>query len=172
MEINYILIIFGTICLFDIIILVLNKFNSRNSYEEKIEELKQRASDLEEKMIVKVPSTKTSFNIDSYRKHIIDQHGWSTVMPDRLSTTLKEFGSSTEECVDSFKKLRYGLETVNETRSRYGMSIFDDNYEIRDISYHYQCDYCGAFYKDHITNCKNCGALIRPRTDCIISRGW
>ena len=170
MEIKYILIIFGTTCLIDIIILVLNRLNSRNSIEEKVEELKQRASDLEEKMIVKVPSTKT-INIDSYKKHIIDQHGWSKAMPDRLSTTLREFGSSTEECIDSFKKLRYGLETVNETRSKFGLHSFDD-YDIREMSYRYQCDYCGAYYKDHITNCKNCGALIRPRIDCIISRGW
>lgn len=148
MEINYILIIFGTTCLIDIIILVLSKLNSRKSYEEQVEELKQAASDLEEKMIIKVPSTKTNFN------------------------AFRELGSSTEECIDSFKKLRYGLETVNETRSKYGLSSLDDNYDIREMSYRYQCDYCGAYYKDHITNCKNCGALIRPRIDCIISRGW
>lgn len=172
MEINYIIIIFGTVCLFDIIILVLNKLNNRNSYEEQVEELKQAASDLEEKMIIKVPSTKTSFHTEM--SNMISESN-KKLNEDNflmLSDAFKEFGSSTEDCIDSFKKLRYGLETVNETRSKFGLHSFDDNYDIREMSYRYQCDYCGAYYKDHITNCKNCGALIRPRIDCIISRGW
>lgn len=95
-------------------------------------------------------------------------------------------GCTTEEAAEAFKVFRAVIDTpvltVNELRekrgydkikeqlesSRYGIVYTDDNATIERVSppkEYCQCDYCGTFYTEFVSNCKNCGALIRKPDD-------
>lgn len=112
----------------------------------------------------------------------------------KVSEAIKETSITTKEAEEAFKTFKEALDTplltTNELRekcgydkikeqlenSRYGIAYIDSNTTIEPISppkEYCQCDYCGTFYTEFISNCKNCGAVIRKPGDfgklnCII----
>lgn len=69
---------------------------------------------------------------------------------------LSNVGCTTEEATEAFKVFKEQLE--------YGIVTVDDEATIKPISRprgYCQCDYCGTFYTEFISNCKNCGAQIK-----------
>lgn len=106
---------------------------------------------------------------------------------DQTSITTKE---ATEAVEELNKALDTPLLTANELRekcgydkikeqlenSRYGIAYIDSDTTIEQVSppkEYCQCEYCGTFYNEFISNCRNCGAQIKMPSElyepyCII----
>lgn len=99
-----------------------------------------------------------------------------------ISEAIKKSSVTTKEAEETFKTFKEALDTplltANEIRekygydkikeqlegSRYGIAYTDSNTTIEQVSpskEYCQCDYCGTFYNEFLSNCKNCGAQIK-----------
>lgn len=99
-----------------------------------------------------------------------------------VSEAIKESSVTAKEAEEAFKTFKETLDTplltANELRekcgydkikeqlenSKYGIAYADSNTTIEQVSppkEYCQCEYCGTFYNEFMSNCKNCGAQIR-----------
>lgn len=115
-----------------------------------------------------------------------------------VNEAIKKSSVTTDEATKEFEKFKEVANdptlTINEKRealgldkikeqlenSKYGIAYVDSNTTIEQVSppkEYCQCEYCGTFYNEFVSNCKNCGAQIRMpselyRGNCIIKLNY
>lgn len=92
----------------------------------------------------------------------------SSVTAKEAEKAFKTFKETLDTPLLTANELRekYGYDKIKEQLedSKYGIAFVDDNTTIEQVSppkEYCQCDYCGTFYNEFVSNCKNCGAQIR-----------
>lgn len=99
-----------------------------------------------------------------------------------VNEAIKKSSVTTDEATKEFEKFKevannpkltinqkretLGLDKIKEQleNSRYGIAYIDSNTTIERVSppkEYCQCEYCGTFYNEFVSNCKNCGAQIK-----------
>lgn len=89
------------------------------------------------------------------------------VLADELSKAMDQSSITTKEATEAVEGLNKALDSPKVS------TLYADNVPILTVSRdetierisppkeYCQCEYCGTFYNEFVSNCKNCGAQIR-----------
>ena len=103
--------------------------------------------------------------INEQKRRIIEQTSCTTKQCEEAFKTFKEVLDAPLMTANEVRE-KYGYDKIKEQLedSKYGIAVLDSDTTIKQVNppkEYCQCDYCGTFYNEFLSNCKNCGAPIR-----------